>query len=221
MKARLRLMVTLGALVVLGVAAISISPLVRGRSQQSAIYAGEAQLAIAPGLRSLQIEPVESPFNRYPEWCYSILIKPHYMQPGSGIVLAQYKLENPRLLTFDDESFQFLSIQMPTRLAGSQLSLPADGVEVRFSRGGQFQFLRCEGEVGVEPRGSISTTNHDDGTITVAVKLELTSIDAKGHRKDRPLRVQENFIAHRVMPTTGPASISPAFMSYHQDGAHH
>jgi len=219
MSARVRLVVAVGALVVVGVTAISILRFGRGRSELLAIYAGDAELAVAPGLRGLT-QSAGSLLNRNPEGCYNLLVRPHYMQGGSGIVIAEYKLEDPRLLTFDDESFQFLSIQMPTQFAGRHLSLPTDGVDVRFSRGGQFQFLRCEGEVGVEPRGSISTTSHDDGTITVVVDIEMTSIDAKGHRENRPVGVREKFIAHRVMATTGPAIISPAFMAFHQNEAH-
>jgi len=216
MSTRRRLFAALGALVVFGGGAIGFCRLGPGRSELSAIYAGDAQLAGAPGLRGLNQSACA--FNRSPKGCYDILVGPHYMQGGSGIVIAEYTLEDPRLLTFDDESFQFLSIQIPPKAAGRHLSLPAEGVEVRFSRGGQFQFLRCEGEVGVEPRGSISTSIHDDGTMTVVVDIEMTSIDAKGQRESRSVRVQEKFIARRVMATTGPAIISPSFMLFHRDG---
>lgn len=181
------------------------------------IYAESAELAPAPSLPGMNQSA--SGANHRPEDCYDILVGAHHMRAGSDIVIANYRVENPSRLIADDESFRFLSVQMPTKLVGHHLSLPSESVEVRYSRGGQFQFLRCEGDVSVNPRGSISTVLHDDGAITVVVDLELTSIDAKGLRESRLVQVQDEFVARRVMATTGPAIVSPSFLPQ-RDGAH-
>lgn len=219
MKASVRVALPIAVIVcALGVLAVVVSPSVPGRTRITAIYAGNAELAAVSGPPAHEATSSRLSVAGDPQQCYDLLVRPHNMQGGSAVVVAEYKLENPRLLTFDDESFQFLSIQIPTRLAGHQVSLPAEGVDIRFSRGGEFHFLKCEGEWGIEPRGSISTTVNDDGTLSVVADVEMKSIDAKRHRENRPVRVHEVFVARRVMPTTGPATISPAFLAFQRRG---
>lgn len=148
-----------------------------------------------------------------PKACYSLLIGSHEIETGASVVIASYELNNGSFWVVDDETFEFITIEIPALLVNQVVEIPNENVAIRYSSGGQFQKLRCGGSFGVATAGSIATVARSHLALDVSVDLVLSVHDAKAADKVSVRRLRKEFTARLRSDTGGPASFSPGIFA--------
>ena len=175
-----------------------------GRSRIENLYVESAQL----------VKPIvtdESTYLGSPS-CYHALSGVHRLESGHNIVIARRKMVDPRYFTYDDETYEFLSISLPTAMVGEKIRIPSQSVEIAFSHGGLAWFRQCAGDVGVRFQGSMVTKWASVDKLTVS--LDISAIAASTHigYMKQPWYIGVQFVAKRATLSQAQASVPEKFL---------
>ncbi|SRR5258705_9409956 len=152
------------------------------------LYVENAQLS-GPAIS----EYIGAPF------CFHALAGIHRLEKGRGLVIVRHKMIDPNVFMVDDEWYEFFSVALPANMVNKMVRIPSPGIEVAYSRGGRHWFSTCNGEVGIDFQGKISTHNDGKDNLSVSLDIAVTGASTDSTQTKHPLHIKENFVAK---PTT-------------------